>query len=42
LEGREGTPYASRFRFAAFDGPVDEAALQAVWRSYAADGDAGN
>jgi len=32
-----GTPYVSRFRFAAFDGPVDEAALQAVWTSYAAE-----
>ena len=37
-----GTPYVSRFRFAAFDGPVDEAALQAIWTSYAADSDAGN
>jgi len=30
-----GTPYVSRFRFAAFDGPVDTAALEAVWTSFA-------
>ncbi|MBL6714561.1 MAG: PmoA family protein [Pirellulales bacterium] len=32
-----GTPYVSRFRFAAFDGPVDTAALEAVWTSFAGD-----
>ena len=30
-----GTPYVSRFRFAAFDGPVDTDQLNAVWEAFA-------
>lgn len=30
-----GEPYVSRFRFAAFDGPVDRDALEDVWASFA-------
>ncbi|MGA0039982.1 MAG: PmoA family protein [Pirellulales bacterium] len=31
----EEEPYVSRFRFAAFDGPVDRDALENVWKSFA-------
>lgn len=34
---KPGEPYVSRFRFAAFDGPLDEDEIDAIWREFAAD-----